>query len=143
LRSGGTPLKDFDGKTMTKDWAQAPAIPGPTSEGGGETKWSCPRSSSTSSARCSTRWPPGYNNEHFFDPNAQKRYSLGTENKNLRKKPDGSLTPYVGARSPETDKESNWLPAPNGHFSLYIRSYWGQPGILDGSWRPPVIRKVE
>jgi len=25
---------------------------------------------------------------------------------------------YVGAKSPGSDKESNWLPAPNGHFSL-------------------------
>jgi hypothetical protein len=40
------------------------------------------------------------------------------------------------------DKESNWLPAPNGHFSLYIRAYWGKESILDGSWKPPVIRKV-
>jgi hypothetical protein len=36
------PLKDFDGKMKTKDWAQAPAIPGPKSEGGGETKWVVP-----------------------------------------------------------------------------------------------------
>ena len=27
----------------------------------------------------------------------------------------------------------NWLPAPKGHFSLYIRAYWGKEGILDGS----------
>jgi hypothetical protein len=23
-----------------------------------------------------------------------------------------------------------------------VRAYWGQPGILDGSWKPPVIRAV-
>jgi hypothetical protein len=27
-----------------------------------------------------------------------------------------------------------------GHFSLYIRAYGGKKGILDGSWKPPVIR---
>ena len=26
--------------------------------------------------------------------------------------------------SPGKDEESNWLPAPNGPFSLYIRAYW-------------------
>jgi hypothetical protein len=83
-----------------------------------------------------------YNNEHFFHPNAQKRYSLGTKNKGLRKGADGSLTLYVAAKSPGADKDSNWLPAPSGHFSLYIRAYWGQQGILDGSWKPPVIRKA-
>lgn len=82
-----------------------------------------------------------YNAEHFFHPNDLKRYSLGTKNKGLKRNADGSLTLYVGAKSPGKDKESNWLPAPNGHFSLYIRAYWGQKGILDGTWTPPAVKK--
>ena len=54
-----------------------------------------------------------------------KRYSLGTKNKDLKKGADGSLTLYGGAKSPGAEKESNWVPAPNGHFSLYIPAYWG------------------
>jgi hypothetical protein len=84
-----------------------------------------------------------YNEDHFFHLNDQKHFSLGTKNKDLRKDADGSLTLYVGAKSPGADKESNWLPAPDGHFSLYMRAYWGQQGILDGSWKPPVIRKIK
>jgi len=80
-----------------------------------------------------------YNEEHFFHPNSLGRYSLGTKNKSLRRNADGSLTIYAGASSPGVDKESNWLPAPDGHFSLYIRAYWGQQGILDCSWQPPKI----
>ena len=38
----------------------------------------------------------------------RQRYSLGTKNKNLRKGADGSLTLYVGAKSPGADKEWNW-----------------------------------
>lgn len=83
-----------------------------------------------------------YNDKHLFHPNDSKRYSLGTKNKNLRRNADGSLTLYAGAKSPGADKETNWLPAPDGHFSLYIRAYWGKQGIIDGSWKPPVIRKV-
>ena len=83
-----------------------------------------------------------YNDRHLFHPNALKRYSLGTKNKNLRRNPDGSITLYAGAKSPGKDKESNWLPAPEGPFSLYIRAYWGKSGILDGSWKPPVVRKA-
>jgi len=83
-----------------------------------------------------------YNKEHFFHPNDLKRYSLGTKNKTLKKDADGSLTLYAGSRSPGADKESNWLPAPTGPFSLYIRAYWGQQGILDGSWKPPAIKKL-
>ena len=65
------------------------------------------------------------------------------QGKNHQKGTDGSVTLYVNAKSQGADKELNWLPAPNGHFSLYIRAYWGQQGILDGSWRPRVIRKAK
>jgi hypothetical protein len=83
-----------------------------------------------------------YNENHFFHPNDLKRYSLGTKNKTLKRNADGSLTLYAGNKSPGADKEANWLPAPSGPFSLYIRAYWGKDDILDGSWKPPVIRKV-
>ena len=80
-----------------------------------------------------------YNANHFFHPNALNRYSVGTKSKSLKPNPDGSLTLYAGAKSPGKDKESNWLPAPNGNFSLYIRAYWAEPAILDGTWKPPVV----
>ncbi|WDZ78806.1 DUF1214 domain-containing protein [Ensifer adhaerens] len=80
-----------------------------------------------------------YTEEHFFHPNELKRYSLGTKNKTLKRNADGSLTLYAGAKNPGGDKESNWLPAPDGNFSLYIRAYWGKQGIIDGSWQPPKI----
>jgi hypothetical protein len=44
--------------------------------------------------------------------------------------------------SPGKDKESTWLPAPKGHFSLYLRAYWAEKAILDGTWKPPVVKKV-
>jgi hypothetical protein len=66
-----------------------------------------------------------YNDKHLFHANDLKRYSLGTKNKNLQRNADGSLTLHVGTKSPGSDKEANWLPAPNTHFSLYIRAYWG------------------
>jgi len=83
-----------------------------------------------------------YDKDHFFSPNALNRYSLGTKNKDLKRNGDGSLTIYVGATSPGSGNETNWLPAPNEDFSLYIRAYWGRQGILDGSWRPPTVKKL-
>jgi hypothetical protein len=83
-----------------------------------------------------------YNDKHLFHANPLKQYSLGTKNAQLARNADGSLTVYVGATSPGAAKEGNWLPAPKGHFSLYIRAYWGKESILDGSWKPPVIKKV-
>ena len=83
-----------------------------------------------------------YNEQHFFHPNDLKRYSLGTKNKSLKRNADGSFVLHAGAKSPGKENESNWLPAPNGHFSLYIRAYWGKQPILDGSWQPPKIVKA-
>jgi hypothetical protein len=83
-----------------------------------------------------------YDELHFFNPNSLNRYSLGTKNKNLKYNTDGSLTLYAGARSPGPDRESNWLPAPNGTFSLYIRAYWPDQTILDGQWNPPVVHRL-
>jgi len=84
-----------------------------------------------------------YNTEHFFHPNPLQRYSLGTKNKKLKYNPDGSLTLYAGAKSPGKDKETNWLPAPKGPFSLYIRAYWADKAILDGSWTPPNVERLK
>ncbi|MGB3333213.1 MAG: DUF1254 domain-containing protein [Mycobacterium sp.] len=83
-----------------------------------------------------------YNDKHLFHPNELKRYSLGTKNKNLKRNSDGSLTLYAGAKSPGPEREPNWLPAPNGPFSLYIRAYWGEPGITEGTWKPPAVEVV-
>ncbi len=83
-----------------------------------------------------------YNEHHLFHANESKRYSLGTKNKSLKRNDDGSLTLYAGSESPGKGLESNWLPAPKGTFSLYIRAYWGKQGIIDGSWKPPAIEKI-
>jgi hypothetical protein len=83
-----------------------------------------------------------YNDEHLFHRNELERFSLGTKNTSLHHNDDGSLSIFASASSPGEDNESNWLPAPAGHFSLYIRAYWGRPEILDGTWIPPVVRKL-
>jgi hypothetical protein len=63
----------------------------------------------------------------------------------LKKNADGSLTLYVQKDSPGTDKESNWLPAPNGLVYLVMRLYWPKtepPSILPpggGTWQPPAL----
>src|SRR5262249_34586041 len=47
-----------------------------------------------------------YNEHHFFAPNDQRRYSLGTKNKGLKTNDDGSLTLYVQADRPDEGKRS-------------------------------------
>jgi hypothetical protein len=64
---------------------------------------------------------------------------------NMTKNADGSLTLYIQKNSPGKDKESNWLPAPNGPIFLVMRLYSPKPeppSILppgSGSWQPPAI----
>jgi hypothetical protein len=64
---------------------------------------------------------------------------------NMKKNADGSLTLYIQKDSPGTDKESNWLPAPNDLVYLVMRLYWPKteaPSILPagkGTWKPPGI----
>jgi hypothetical protein len=43
---------------------------------------------------------------------------------------------------PDQDKTGNWLPAPADIFSLYIRCYWPEESILNGSWEPPAVLTV-
>ena len=84
-----------------------------------------------------------YNKEHLFEPNKLNRFSLGTKNnKALKYNPDGSLTLYYQSESPGADKEANWVPAPKDDFSLYIRAYWPKSEILDGSWKPPAVTRL-
>jgi hypothetical protein len=81
-----------------------------------------------------------YNEHHFFHPNELNRYSLGTKNADLHHAADGSLTLTSSATPPEEDDlRTNWLPAPDGPFSLYLRAYWPEQPILDGTWAPPPV----
>ncbi len=83
-----------------------------------------------------------YDAEHFFHANQLNRFSLGTKNTDLKFGGDGSLTLYLGAKSPGRDKESNWVPAPEGTFSLLLRNYWPERAIIDGKYVPPDVVKV-
>ena len=62
---------------------------------------------------------------------------------------DGSLTIYIQKDSPGKEKESNWLPAPDGPIYLAMRLYWPKtepPSILpagEGTWQPPGIVQVQ
>jgi hypothetical protein len=61
--------------------------------------------------------------------------------RNLKPNGDGSITLYIQYESPGKDKESNWLPAPNGPFIMANRLYWPKPEAFNGTWKPiPIVR---
>jgi hypothetical protein len=56
---------------------------------------------------------------------------------------DGGLTLYIQNESPGKDKEANWLPAPKGPFTIYMRIYWPKEEALNGTWKQPPMTKVQ
>lgn len=60
----------------------------------------------------------------------------------LKRDADGGYTFYVQQESPGPDKESNWLPAPDGPFVLIERLYWPEEAAIDGTWKAPLPQRV-
>jgi hypothetical protein len=60
----------------------------------------------------------------------------------LKRDPDGGLTLIIQNESPGKDKESNWLPAPKGPFSMILRLYWPKDAAVDGKWTAPPLEKA-
>ncbi len=61
---------------------------------------------------------------------------------NLTMNPDGSLTLYIQNSPPASDKQPNWLPAPPGPFTMFMRLYWPQDEATNGTWQAPKLVKV-
>jgi hypothetical protein len=82
-----------------------------------------------------------YDTNGYFIPNELKRQALGDRDK-LQFNSDGSLDLFIQAESPGKDKEANWLPVAKAPFTLLMRLYSPKSDILDGSWTPPAVERV-
>lgn len=60
----------------------------------------------------------------------------------LRRDPDGGVTLYLQKDSPGRDRESNWLPAPNGPFMAVLRLYWPKDEAVNGTWKAPPLART-
>ena len=81
--------------------------------------------------------------QRWLVDNPIDRYSIGNATPGLKTAADGSITIYFQAESPGKDKESNWLPAPEGPFWPILRTYGPGQAILDGSWKLPPVDQVQ
>ncbi len=81
--------------------------------------------------------------DEFLVENPIKRYSIGDRTTGLKYGDDGSLTVYVQSDSPDADKESNWLPAPNEPFYMLMRIYGPSEEVLSGKWTPQPVEPVK
>lgn len=83
-----------------------------------------------------------YNDKQFFVENPLNRYKIGQLD-SLKYNADGSLDIFIQATSPGAEKETNWLPAPAAGFNLIMRLYWPRQEILDGTWLPVGVKRVD
>jgi hypothetical protein len=83
-----------------------------------------------------------YDPEGYQTPNALNRFAIGDRDE-LKFDTDGSLSLYFQHVSPGKDKESNWLPAPEGPFNLTMRLYAPRPKALDGRWNPQAVKRTD
>jgi hypothetical protein len=84
-----------------------------------------------------------YDDQYFFTDNPLDKFTVSPRN-NLKYNADGSLDLTIQHLSPGIHR-SNWLPAPRGKFILMLRMYWPKteaPSILDGTWKPPAVKRV-
>jgi hypothetical protein len=82
-----------------------------------------------------------YNMKRNLVANPIDRYSVG-DRSGMKADADGGLTIYLQKDSPGAEKESNWLPAPDGPFFLFLRAYLPEENIVNQTWQPPKIAAV-
>lgn len=79
----------------------------------------------------------------YLVENPISRYLINSTTQGLVFGEDGSLTITIQHVQPrDVAQRANWLPAPEGTFYLVMRIYWPEQAALDGTWTPPVVRKV-
>ncbi|ADJ27130.1 DUF1254 domain-containing protein [Nitrosococcus watsonii] len=82
-----------------------------------------------------------YDMDGFQVPNPINRFAIGDRDE-LKFNNDGSLDIYIQHQSPGKDKESNWLPAPEGPFQVMLRMYSPKASVFKTGLDLPPITKV-
>mgnify|MGYP000231351210 CR=1 FL=1 len=78
--------------------------------------------------------------ERLLSANELDRYSIGDRTPGLNFDDDGSLTLEVRHTRPAETAVPNWLPSPEGPFTVIIRAYGGDSEIVDGTYQlPPIV----
>jgi hypothetical protein len=83
-----------------------------------------------------------YDRRILFYPNSLNRYAIGDRTAGLKRDAHGGLTIIVSHNDPGRAQRANWLPAPAGGFSLYLRLYEPRPAARHGTWKPPSVVRI-
>jgi len=80
---------------------------------------------------------------NLLSANPLNRYLLNSPMlPQFKRDADGGLTFYLQNDSPGKAKESNWLPAPKGPFSVVMRLYWPKTEAIEGEWKESPMEKM-
>ena len=82
-----------------------------------------------------------YDAEGFTVRNVLDRYAIG-DRTGLEANADGSVTITLAASEPD-GPDANWLPIPPGPTIVTMRLYVPGAAVLNGTWTPPPVRRVD
>jgi hypothetical protein len=83
-----------------------------------------------------------YDSTGYLIPNPIGRYSIGDRTAGLRRDADGGVTIYLQTNPPAAQNGVNWLPVPQGSFSLNLRLYRPDPLRID-AYTPPAVQLIK
>jgi hypothetical protein len=84
-----------------------------------------------------------YDERSLLVANEIDRYLIRPDTAGLTFGEDEALTIRLQGQRPDDTPQGNWLPTPDGPFTLALRVYLADPPVLDGTWTPPPINRRE
>jgi hypothetical protein len=81
-----------------------------------------------------------YDADQFLVSNPIRRYALSGRDP-LELDADGALTITLQNAEPGPERFTNWLPIPEGPFSLILRLYAPGTALFEGTWTPPLVHR--
>lgn len=72
--------------------------------------------------------------------NSAGKYVVASYTPRLVTAPDGSVSVVTAVKRPAGVPKANWLPIPNGPFSLMLRAYGPNWNQQDNPYYPPPIQ---
>ena len=83
-----------------------------------------------------------YDHEGFMISNPLNRFGIRSRDE-VEYNEDGSLDIYFAPECPSMAPESNWIPSIAGSVALQMRLYSPAEKYLNGTWKPPVIQRID
>jgi len=74
--------------------------------------------------------------------NPINRYAISNRTPGLQVNEEGSFSVYIQHDAPGEERQSNWLPAPDGKFIMTLRTYMPGAAILEGRYAPPAVTPI-